>query len=69
MKKIKSNKSFVRMRNKLNQDIFYSFSEWESKFIDEVEFIYVIKNIGVQETPKLMRKENLERVKDEKVRS
>jgi hypothetical protein len=69
MKKIKSNKSFVRMRNKLNQDIFYSFSEWESKFIDEVEFIYVVKNIGVQETPKLMRKENLERVKDEKVRS
>ena len=54
------------MRNKLNQDIYYTFSEWESKFIDDVEFIYVVKNIGIKETPKLMRKENLERVKDEK---
>jgi hypothetical protein len=35
----------------------------EIKEIDGVAFVYVIKNIGIRETPKLMRKDSLEYVK------
>ena len=35
----------------------------ETKEIDGVTFVYVIKNIGIRETPKLMRKDSLEYIK------
>ena len=35
----------------------------EIKEIDGVQFVYVIKNTGIRETPKLMRKESLEYIK------
>jgi hypothetical protein len=35
----------------------------EVKEIDGVQFVYVIKNIGIRETPKLMRKDSLEYIK------
>jgi hypothetical protein len=45
------------------EDIYYTYSNWDTKLIDGVEYIYVIKNMGTRDTPKLMRKDNLETVK------
>lgn len=45
------------------EDIYYTYSNWESKLIDGIEYIYVVKNIGMRDYPKLMRKDNLETVK------
>jgi len=46
-----------------NGDVYYTDNRWETKEIDGVKFIYVIKNIGIRETPKLMRKDSVEYVK------
>lgn len=45
------------------EDIYYTYSNWETKMIDGIEYIYVIKNIGMRDYPKLMRKDNLEVIK------
>lgn len=52
-----------KMRVIATQDVYYTYSDWETKEIDGVAFIYVIKNLGIREIPKLMRKESLEHVK------
>ena len=44
-------------------DVYYTSSEWETKEIDGVAFIYVTKNLGMRDTPKLMRKDSVEYVK------
>jgi hypothetical protein len=60
-KQFKSVHQLKRVRSKFNPtDIFYTDSSWETKEVDGVVFIYVIKNVGLRETPKLMRKESLE---------
>ena len=53
-----------KLQNRFNvAEIYYTFSNWETKKIDGVEFIYIIKNIGIREIPKLMRKDSLVPVK------
>ena len=42
------------------EDIYYTYSNWETKTIDGVQYIYVIKSPVIRDTPKLMRKDNLE---------
>ena len=51
-----------KARVKTTQEIYYVCGP-EIKEIDGVQFVYVIKNIGIRETPKLMRKDSLEYVK------
>ena len=51
-----------KVRVKTTLDTYYVCSP-EIKEIDGVPFVYVIKNIGIRETPKLMRKESLEYIK------
>ena len=46
-----------------NGDTYYTDNRWETKEIDGVKFIYVIKNIGIREIPKLMRRDSLEYLK------
>jgi hypothetical protein len=53
----------VRPLNGLANDIYYTSNSWETKEIEGVTFIYVIKNIGIRETPKLMRKDAMEYLK------
>jgi len=63
-KQFKPFNQLKKVRSKFNPtDIFYTDSSWETKEVDGVVFIYVIKNIGIRETPKLMRKESLEVVR------
>ena len=50
----------IKMRNKLRKDETYYVLPGPSKEVDGVEFVYVIKNYGIRETPKLMRKDSLE---------
>jgi hypothetical protein len=53
-----------KVRSKFNpNEIYYTLSDWGTKEVEGVTFIYVIKNIGVRETPKLMKKDSLEFVK------
>ena len=63
MKKQKSIPPIRKMRVITNGEIYYTMPDWETKEVDGVTFIYVIKSIGVRETPKLMRKDSLEIVK------
>ena len=46
-----------------NGDTYYTVSDWDSKEVDGVKFIYVIKQVGVRETPKLIRRDSVEYVK------
>ena len=63
-KQFKPFNQLKKVRSKFNPtDIFYTDSSWETKEVDGVVFIYVIKNVGIRETPKLMRKESLEFVR------
>jgi hypothetical protein len=63
-KSSKSMNEFKKVRSKFNpSDIFYTNPTWETKEVEGVVFIYVIKNFGIRETPKLMRKESLEFVR------
>lgn len=65
MKMKKNNKPILRKVRPLGnlEDIYYTYSNWESKLIDGIEYIYVIKSTVIRDTPKLMRKDNLETVK------
>ena len=63
-KQFKPFNQLKKVRSKFNPtDIFYTDSSWETKEVEGVVFIYVIKNVGIRETPKLMRKESLEFVR------
>ena len=60
---MKTEKSTIKkVRVKTTQETYYVYGP-EVKEIDGVQFVYVIKNIGIRETPKLMRKDSLEFVK------
>ena len=60
MKKNKVVKQMRKVRVLTNKEIYYTDSSWETKEIDGIKFIYVIKSIGIRETPKLMRRDSLE---------
>ena len=61
--KTEKSKPFIRkVRVKTTHETYYVCAP-EKKEIDGVEFVYVIKNIGIRDTPKLMRKDSLEYVK------
>lgn len=51
-----------KVRVKTTLENYYVISN-EVKEIDGVPFVYVVKNYGIRETPKLMRKDSLEYVK------
>lgn len=55
--------SFRKVRPRNGTDVFYTSPSWETKEVDGVVFVYVVKNPGLRETPKLMRKDSLETVK------
>jgi hypothetical protein len=59
----KQNITFRKVRPRNGTDIYYTTSSWETKEVDGVTFVYVIKNLGMRETPKLMRKDSLENIK------
>ena len=60
----KSNQpKLIKVRNKLNREEIYWTFPGETKDIDGVTFIPVIKNIGIRETPHWMRKDIMEQVK------
>jgi len=65
MKNKNTSKPVVRKVRPLGnlEDIYYTYSNWDTKMIDGVEYIYVVKSIGMRDYPKLMRKDNLETVK------
>ncbi len=65
MKKVKSNPILQKVRSKTNSDIYYTFSNWKTKDIEDVTFIPVVKEIptGEYQVVHYMRKENLEYVK------
>lgn len=55
---------FKKLRNMRSpEDEYYTNPSWPSKEIDGVPFIYVVKNINIQDNPKLIRKDSLEAVK------
>lgn len=54
--------SIKKVRVKTTHETYYVCTP-EIKEIDGVQFVYVIKNIGIRDTPKLMRKDSLEYIK------
>ena len=60
-KAMKQRAPIRKVRSKYNpNDMYYTSTDWGTKEIDGVKFVYVIKNIGIRETPKLMRRDSLE---------
>ena len=55
-------KTIKKVRVKTTHETYYVCGP-EVKEIDGVQFVYVIKNIGIRDTPKLMRRDSLEYVK------
>jgi len=62
IKRLRELESLKRVRVIPSGDIYYTDKSWETKEVDGVVFVYVIKNNGIRETPKLMRKDSLEYV-------
>ena len=52
-----------KVRVRATSEVYYTDTAWETKEIDGIKFIPVIKNVGIRETPKLMRKDTLEFLK------
>ena len=63
MNKITQKPKLIKVRNKLNPDEIYWSFPGETKDIDGVTFIPVIKNMGIRDTPFWMRKDSMEIVK------
>ena len=63
MKKITQKPKLIKVRNTLNPDEIYWSFPGETKDIDGVTFIPVIKNMGIRDTPFWMRKDSMEIVK------
>ena len=63
MKKITQKPNLIKVRNKQNPDEIYWSFPGETKDIDGVTFIPVIKNMGIRDTPFWMRKDSMEIVK------
>ena len=65
MKNVKSKPILQKVRSLTNQDIYYTYSNWETKDIEGVVFIPVVRDVPgmkLQHTFYL-RKENLEYIK------
>lgn len=62
---IMKNKTFTlrKVRPRNGTDVYYTSSSWETKEVDGVVFVYVVKSPDSKETKKLMRKDSLEYVK------
>ena len=54
----------IKMRNKLNPSEFYWLLPEQTKEIDGVQFVAVLRNIAIRETPFWMRKDSLEKVRN-----
>lgn len=54
---------FRKVRPRNGTDVYYTSPSWETKEVDGVVFVYVVKNKELRETPKLMRKDSLETLK------
>jgi len=66
MKKVKKIKPLIRkVRSKTNLDIYYTYSNWETKEIDGVTFIPVVKENDAKKLQHTfwLRKDNVEYVK------
>ena len=63
MKKITQKPKLIKVRNKLNPDEIYWSLPGETKDIDGITFIPVIKNMGIRDTTFWMRKDSMEIVK------
>ena len=61
------NKPIIKkVRSRLNTDTYYTMSDWDSKDIDGVQFVPVVKQIPERNKKQpvfYMRKDNLETVK------
>ena len=60
MRKVKVVPHMRKVRVLTNKEIYYTDSSWETKEIDGIKFIYVIKTVSINEKPKLMRRDSLE---------
>lgn len=58
------NKSILKKVRPLGnlEDVYYTYTNWETKKIDGIDYVYVIKSPHLRDTPKLMRKDNLETI-------
>jgi hypothetical protein len=63
MKKLTQKPKLIKVRNKLNHEEIYWTFPGETKDIDGVTFIPVIKNMAIRDTPFWMRKDSMEQVK------
>ena len=54
-----------KVRSKTNPDIYYTYSNWETKEIEGITFIPVVKSFGKNEYQMIhyLRKDNVEYVK------
>ena len=64
MKTMKTKQTIRKARLKINPNETYYVQSLDTKEIDGVTFVYVTKTIGMRETPKLMRKDSLEYVRN-----
>jgi hypothetical protein len=56
----------IKLRNKFSvAEVYYTFSHWDSKEIEGVQFLPVVKNLPSNYTQPIhyMRKDSLEKVK------
>jgi len=63
MKKLTQKPKLIKVRNKLNHEEIYWTFPGETKDIDGVTFIPVIKNMAIRDTTFWMRKDSMEQVK------
>jgi hypothetical protein len=54
----------IKMCNKLNPSEFYWLLPEQTKEIDGVQFVAVLRNAAIRGTPFWMRKDSLEKVKN-----
>ena len=65
MKTLKTKPILKKVRSKTNSDTYYTYSNWETKQIEGVTFIPVVKEVPNKKLQHTfwMRKDNLEYVK------
>ena len=65
MKTVKIKPLLKKVRSKTNSDTYYTFSNWESKEIEGVTFIPVVKEVPSEKLQHTfwLRKDNVEYVK------
>jgi hypothetical protein len=65
MKNVKIKPILKKVRSKTNSDTYYTFSNWETKEIEGVTFIPVVKDLSSEKLQHTfwLRKDNVEYVK------